>query len=114
MRPRIRHELKSLLKRQRIAGTEVLVLEAALLQREDWKGVIDEIWVTCADQSLVVERLKKGRGYDEGEVLSRLQQQLSPEEMRAQADIIINTNCSLAELKQFVEEQWGRLKKRIC
>lgn len=113
MRPRIRQELERLLEQQRMAGTEVLVLEAALLVRDDWKGVIDEIWVTSADQSLVVERLKKGRGYDEDEVISRLQQQLSPDQLLAQADVVLHTGCTLPELKQRVDEEWRRLKKRM-
>ena len=113
MRPKIRQELDRIMERQRHMGTRVLVLEAALLVKSHWEGSMHEMWVTSAPQDAVLQRLKARRGYDEEEVFSRLQRQLSPEEMLSQADVVINTDCSLDELSRRVEEEWDRLQGRI-
>jgi dephospho-CoA kinase len=113
MHPKIRQKLDRIIERQRHTGTRVLVLEAALLVKSHWQGIMHEMWVTSAPQDVVLQRLKARRGYAEEEVLSRLHRQPGPQQMLYQADVVINTDCSLDELSRRVEEEWDRLRTRI-
>lgn len=94
-------------------GIDILVLESALIPREEWSPVINEFWVTNSPQEVVIERMKKQRGYSQSEVLDRIKRQIPPAEMLKQADVIINTDCSIDDLQEQVRALWKSLKKRI-
>lgn len=113
MKPRIREAIQKELEECRKQGVSVLILEAALLVRKDWKNIINEVWVTVAPKNTILNRLTTHRGYAENEVLSRLQRQLSPIQMLNQADLIINTDCSLEELEKRIQTLWTELLLRI-
>ena len=70
---------------------------------------VDEVWVTVAPESMVLRRLKNKLGLSESESLARIRSQLSSEERTKQADVIIDTNCSLDELGAKVKELWQKL-----
>jgi dephospho-CoA kinase len=97
----------------RSEGVDIMVLESALLPREEWSPLINEFWVTTLPQNVIVERLEKQRNYSENEVLDRIKRQISPGDMLKQADIIIDTNCTMDELRQKVTILWEELKQRI-
>jgi dephospho-CoA kinase len=94
-------------------GVGIMVLESALLPRDEWSPFINEFWTTTLPQDVIVERLKKQRNYSENEVLDRIKRQISPQDMVKQADIIIDTNCSPDELKKKVTLLWRQLRERI-
>jgi dephospho-CoA kinase len=97
----------------RSEGVDIMVLESALLPMEEWSPLINEFWVTTLPQNVIVERLEKQRNYSENEVLDRIKRQISPGDMLKQADIIIDTNCTMDELRQKVTILWEELKQRI-
>lgn len=94
-------------------GVDIMVLESALLPRYEWIPLINEFWTTTLPQDVIVERMKKQRNYAENEVLDRIKRQISPQDMLKQADVIIDTNCSLEELKEKVTVLWQKLRERI-
>jgi dephospho-CoA kinase len=94
-------------------GVDIMVLESALLPRDEWSPVINEFWVTTLAQDVIVKRMKKQRNYSENEVLDRIKRQISPEDMVKQADIIIDTGCTIDELNGKVTLLWEELKQRI-
>ena len=94
-------------------GVDIMVLESALLPRDEWSPVINEFWVTTLAQDVIVERMKKQRNYSENEVLDRIKRQISPEGMLKQADVIIDTGCTINELNNKVTSLWEALKQRI-
>ena len=106
--PRIYTRVKAQIEGYRQQGVEVVVLEAPLLLEAGWTSSVDEIWVTIAPESTVLKRLKKKLGLSEPQSLARLRSQLSSEERVKQADVTINTDCSLGELKAKVKELWQR------
>lgn len=97
----------------RMDGVEIMVLESALLPRDEWSPVINEFWVTTLSQNIIVERMKKQRNYNENEVLDRIKRQISPEDMLKQADIIIDTGCANDDLNDKVTLLWEELRQRI-
>jgi len=109
MHPRIYEMVIQKIEEHRQAGARVVVLEAALLIEAGWKPLLDQLWVTTAPETTIARRLKKSRGLSEEQVMSRLQAQMPQKEKMKQADVVINTDCSLEELKSRVTELWHKL-----
>ena len=101
--------VKAKLKKHRRQGFKVAVLEAPLLLEAGWTPLVDEVWVTVTPQSKVLKRLRARTGMTEEESLARIRSQMQDEERVKHADIIINNNGDLEELKTKVKEQWQRL-----
>jgi dephospho-CoA kinase len=98
MHPRIYKVIAAQLAQHRKQGTDVVVIEAPLLIEASWAALVDEVWVTVAPRSTVLNRLEKV-GLSHTEAMSRIHAQLPAEERSRHADVIIDTDCSLDELK---------------
>ena len=107
--PKIYEIVRQKIEEYRQAGTRVVVLEAALLIEAGWMPLLNQLWVTTAPEATIVRRLKSSRGLSEEQVLARLRTQMPQEEKARQADIVINTDCSLDELRARITELWHRL-----
>ncbi len=106
MHHRMYSMVKAELEEYRRRGVEVVVLEAPLLIEAGWTSLADEVWVTVAAQSTVLKRLREKLGLSEKESLTRIRCQLPSEERVKRADMVIDTDCSLDELKAKVGELW--------
>jgi len=109
MHPRMYDIVKAQLEGYRKQGVGVVVLEAPLLIEANWTSLVDEVWVTVAPQSTVLGRLKEKLGLSEPESLARIHSQLPSEERVKHADVIIDTDCDLDELRAKVEKLWEGL-----
>ena len=103
--------VKTKLKEYQRQGTAVVVLEAPLLVEAGWTPLVDEVWVTVASVSEVVNRAIKRTGLPEEQIRARIRSQLSNEERKKHADVVISNDGSLDELKVKVEELWQGLKE---
>ncbi len=90
-------------------GVEVVVVEAPLLLEAGWTSLVNEVWVTVAPEATVLRRLQERLGLSKPKSLARIHSQLSSEERVKHADVIIDTDCSLNELKARVGELWRGL-----
>ena len=102
--------VKKRIERYRDQGAKVVVLEAALLIEGDWISLVDEIWVTTAPEAAIVKRLISQRGLSEKQILERLHSQMPSEEKTKQANVVINTDCTINELKAKMTELWQKLQ----
>jgi len=109
MHPRMYEIVKAQLEENRRQGVKVVALEAPLLVEAGWASLVDEVWVTVASEATVLRRLRERTGLSESESLARIHSQLSSEERVKHADVIINTDCDLDELKARVGELWREL-----
>ena len=111
--PRIYELAKQKIEEYRKSGAKVIVLEATLLIEEaDWTplvDLVDQVWATTAPEATIVRRLKSQRGLKEEQVLARLQAQMPSEEKAKRADVVIDTDCSLDELRTEVTDLWHNL-----
>ena len=112
MHPRMYDMMKAQIEEYRRQGVDVVVLEAAILIEANWTSLVDEVWVTVAPEAAVLERVKKQRGLDEGQTLARIRSQLSTEERVKHADVVINNDGDLDEVKAKVKELWARLHNK--
>ena len=104
--PRMYEMMKSEIEEYRQQGVEVVVLEAAILLEAGWAPLVDEIWVTIAPESMVVERTKERTGLPEEQILARIRSQMSSEERAKHADVVFNNDGSVDELEVKVKELW--------
>ena len=116
--PLIRETAKARLEEYRREGEGVVVMEAPLLidaplSRKTGEPAlldeVDEVWVTVAPEPVVLERLKNEGRLSETESLARIRSQLPSEERLRLADVVIDTDCRLDELKLRVKELWNQL-----
>ena len=90
-------------------GVRVVVIEAPLLLEAGWASQVDEVWVTVASEATILKRLKGRTGLSEAESLERIRAQMSAAERFKRADVVIDTDCELGELKEKVAELWQEL-----
>lgn len=109
MHPRILEIAKAKLEDYRRKGAKVVVLEATLLVEAGWTSLVDEVWVTISSKNSVTLRLNKQRGLSEAESLERIRSQTLAEERVKHADVIIDNEGSINELRACVEQLWRRL-----
>jgi len=110
MHPRMYDMVKAQLEGHRRQGLGVAVLEAPLLIEANWTSLVDEVWVTVASEATVLKRLQERTGLSKEESLARISSQLPSEERIKHAGVVINTDCSLYEVKTRVKELWDRLQ----
>ena len=113
MGPMIREVIQGKIEEYRQLGTKIIVLESALMFRSRWKTIVQEVWMTIAPLDVIISRWTGQRGYNEEEIINRLNRQMTPWEMLNQADLVIDTNCSLLELHNKVSDLWMELIQRI-
>lgn len=110
MHPRMYDMMADQIEEYRLGGVEVVVLEAAILFEADWTPLVDEIWVTVASEPTVVQRVRERTDLPEEQIRSRIRSQLSNEERKGKADLVISNDGGLDELREKVEELWEGLK----
>jgi len=110
MYPRMHQMMGDRIEEYRRQGVGVVVLEAAILLEAGWDRLVDEVWVTVASEPAVVQRVRQRTGLPEEQIRSRIRSQLSGEERAKHADVVINNDGSLEELRGRVKELWERLK----
>ncbi len=108
MHPAIYAIVKVQFEEYRKQGIKVVVLEAPLLLEAGWDSLVDEIWVTVASERTILKRLQERSGLSEQESQARIQSQLNTEERIRHADVVIDTDCDLAELKAKVKNLWQK------
>ena len=108
--PRMFDMVKAQIDGYRRQRAGVVVLEAPLLLEAGWTSLVDEVWVTVASEVTVLRRIGERSGLSQAESLARIRSQLSLEERVRRADVVINTDCNLGELRARVGELWEGLQ----
>ena len=115
MHPWMAKEIERQIGQMQKDGVEVVVLEAALLIEAGWQKLVDELWVTTAEEELAVRRVSCRSGLTEEQVRGRMATQMPVAEKIEQADVVIDNSGSLNELHRRVSQEWnGRVKGRIA
>jgi len=110
MHPRMYRVAEERIKELKKQGSEVIVLEAPLLVEAGWLPLVDKVWVTVASEETVVNRLCQRNGFSKAQALTRIRSQLPAEEKKRYADVVLDTDCMLSEVKAKVKELWEVLQ----
>lgn len=110
MRPIILEEVRDRLAELRSLSTRITVLEAALLVEAGWEGLVDEVWVTTAPLDVIMERMAAKKQWSPEQVRQRMAAQNTVSQQLKSADLVIDTDKSLPELKAEVAQIFLHLK----
>jgi dephospho-CoA kinase len=107
--PLIQAEIERRIAEERRRGTvPAVIVEAAVLLEAGWDRLVDEVWLVAADREEVLRRLSASRGLSRAESEARLARQMSDEERRKAASVVIENRGSLDELRSSVADVWQR------
>ena len=112
--PRMKELMGEKLAAERAGGARIAVLEAALLFDAGWDDLTDEVWVTLTPPEVAARRTAERSGISVEEALSRIRTQMSSEERIARSQVVIDTDCALAQTEKQVGEEWERLRERLA
>ena len=112
MHPRMHDMLRERVEKLQSANSNVIVIEAAILIEAKWTDLVDEVWVVIAPEEAVIQRLQNRSGLSEEQARARIRSQLSNDERASHADIVIDTNCTLAEVEDKVGILWEKLTSK--
>ena len=96
--------------RAMLPNDAVMVVEAIKLLEGDLRKLCDQVWVVMAPRQTLIDRLSS-RGMRAGEVELRLANQLSEENFRAAADVVIENDVDREITRARVRDAWNRLRK---
>ncbi len=104
--PRMREMMKQKLQDMKARSVKVVVLEAAILIEAKWTPLVDEVWVTAAPEQTVIQRVQKRNNWTEEQIRGRIKAQLPDAERRRHAQVIVDTDCTLDEVREKVKALW--------
>lgn len=90
--PLIQEVLQARIERYREAGAALVVLDIPLLFETGWDQLVDAVWVVYVDAATQLQRLRQRDAYDEETARRRIAAQMSLEEKKQRADVIIDNN----------------------
>ena len=103
-------EIEQRIQAKRAEGfRQPIVVEAAILIEANWTPLVDAVWLVETNKQAVIDRVAEQRGMAAQDTEARIASQLSNEERRKHAQLVIHNDGSLADLKQRVSDAWGQL-----
>lgn len=94
-------------------GTEVIVLDAAVLLEAGWDAMVDEVWTTVIPTNEAVKRLVERNHLTEEAAQQRLHSQISNEDRVSRADVVLCTFWAPEVTQKQVEKAWTLLQQRL-
>jgi dephospho-CoA kinase len=87
-------------------GERPIVVEAAILAEAGWRSLFDRLWVVSVRPETAIARVVASRGLTRADVEHRIAAQMPDAERRRLADVVIENEGDLAELRARVEDAW--------
>lgn len=103
--PRVKSYILNEISRQEKEGTELFVMEAALLLEDEYDALCDEVWYIYADERVRRERLRKERGYSDEKIDGILANQMTEREFERRCDYRIENNGNLEITYRQIQER---------
>jgi len=107
MHPLIHDMIQAQLAEYSSNGTDVVVVEAAVLMEANWEALFDEIWVVTSEKETVIERLKERNSLTREEAIARIDSQMSQDERIEHSNIVITNDGTIGELAEIVKKTWN-------
>lgn len=100
--PAVKEDIIRRIEEQRKLGTELFVIEAALLIQDGYKSICDELWYIHCDKELRIKRLMDFRGYTRQRAEAVMASQEPEEYFRANCDRVLDNQGDIAQIKMVV------------
>ena len=104
--PRILEMIRDRIGELEREGTRLVVVEAALLIEANWSSLADQVWVVTSEEQDVVARLAARNQLSEESIRARIASQMPQAERVRHADVIINNDGDLWQLRARVRKAW--------
>jgi dephospho-CoA kinase len=104
--PATRKLTLALLEKETVRGTRVVVVEVPKLYESGWDKVADVVWTVEAPQSVVIQRVERRSGMSESDTKARIAAQFTRQERVDRADIVIENEATLEDLRNQVSKLW--------
>jgi len=113
--PRTFDRMRQMVAAIRARGTRApIAIEAAVLIEANWQPLCDEIWLVTAPRERVIERVQLERGMKPEQTEARIRAQLSDDERRKHATVVIANDGSIEELRTKLKALWAEALKRAA
>ena len=106
--PAVKQYILRTLSEKRESGTELFVVEAALLLEENYQDFCDEVWYIHTEKEIRMKRLMDSRGYSREKAESIIKAQAVEEFFRANTDFTVDNSGTPENTLRQIEE---RIKK---
>lgn len=103
--PAVKRYIRRAIQMEQEAGTEIFVVEAALLIEDKYDEICDELWYIYADENVRMHRLMKNRGYSAEKIRGILANQLSEEEFESHCDFEIDNSGDFQDTVRQIEQR---------
>lgn len=94
-------------------GKRVCVIDAAVLLEAGWQNLVHEVWTVVIPETEAVRRIVERDGLSEAAAQSRLQSQMSGQQLVEQSHVVLSTLWEPHITQRQVEKAWALLQKRI-
>ncbi|XP_036195620.1 bifunctional coenzyme A synthase [Myotis myotis] len=95
-------------------GKQVCVIEAAMLFEAGWQSMVHEVWTIVVPETEAIRRIRERDGLSEAAAQSRLQSQMSGQQLVNQSHVVLSTLWEPHVTQLQVEKAWALLQKRIA
>lgn len=113
MHPAIWQEMEKAKKEWVAKGCPCVVMDIPLLIELGWQDRVDEVWVVAVQQETQKRRIMNRNHYTEEEAMQRIQSQLSVEEKKKVAHVVIDNEGPLEKTKEQVYQAWKRVQEQM-
>ncbi|KAM8945236.1 bifunctional coenzyme A synthase isoform 2-T2 [Lycaon pictus] len=94
-------------------GKHVCVIDAAMLLEAGWQNMVHEVWTVVIPETEAIRRIVERDGLSEAAAQSRLQSQMSGQQLVDQSHVVLSTLWEPHVTQRQVEKAWTLLQKRI-
>lgn len=101
--PAVKSAILEFIRTEAEKGTEIFVLEAALLLEAEYQNVCDELWYIYADEKVRRQRLKEHRQYSDEKIDAIMRNQLSEVSFREQCQVVIDNSGDFSDTCNQIE-----------
>lgn len=103
--PLVRQEFIKEIKEERLSGKrKFIVLDAALLIESKMTDLVDELWLVYADVEIQIDRIIQRDEISKEEALAVIKSQMSLEDKKNYADVIIDNNRDIKDVYKEVDD----------
>ena len=97
------------LKEQQEQGAKLAVLDVPLKIETGWHKQVNKVWLVAVSRQQQIERAMLRSGMTEAEVVARINSQMSLEEKRKYADVVLDNSGSLEQTLAQVQRELKKL-----
>ncbi|XP_055475970.1 bifunctional coenzyme A synthase isoform X2 [Psammomys obesus] len=94
-------------------GKALCVIDAAMLLEAGWQNMVHEVWTIIIPETEAIQRIIERDGLSEAAAHSRLQNQMSGQQLVEQSHVVLSTMWEPRVTQRQVEKAWNLLQKRI-